>query len=263
VGCDSALLGKEPVGTTKYERYQRENGGPIPFCVHPNQCQKSVLLRNATQVIIATVNIQYHSAQTKLFCGQCVPNIFCCLSSQRLKDNPIEPPNLITSTPPEAALPKRERKRTRERTPAQTDKERDKERGHERKRKREQERNREEMMACVPPSRIALPAPLQGVNNPDFAHLLLNEPHITVAGAFIDGSDIFTVPDEYKKEGSDWYAVFNPKVKRVLDIRLVHKLMHERCISKFFLRKGGCLIVLQCRVLRQILVGWGVPGHWM
>lgn len=36
------------------------------------------------------------------------------------------------------------------------------------------------------------------------------------------------VPRELKKEGSDWLAIFNPKVKRVLDVNLVHTLMHER-----------------------------------
>lgn len=34
-----------------------------------------------------------------------------------------------------------------------------------------------------------------------------------------------------KKDGSDWFAVFNPKVKRVLDVNLVHTLMHERCVT--------------------------------
>jgi glucose repression regulatory protein TUP1 len=39
------------------------------------------------------------------------------------------------------------------------------------------------------------------------------------------------VPPELKKEGSDWFAIFNPKVKRVLDVSLVHTLMHERYVS--------------------------------
>jgi WD40 repeat protein len=33
-----------------------------------------------------------------------------------------------------------------------------------------------------------------------------------------------------KKEGSDWFAIFNPNVKRVLDVSLVHTLMHERYV---------------------------------
>jgi hypothetical protein len=49
-----------------------------------------------------------------------------------------------------------------------------------------------------------------------------------MANPFPDEMDIHTISPEYKREGADWYAVFNPKVKRVLDVQLVHNLMHER-----------------------------------
>ena len=49
--------------------------------------------------------------------------------------------------------------------------------------------------------------------------------------AFFDELDPHNVPPELKKEGSDWFAVFNPKVKRVLDVNLVHTLLHERYAS--------------------------------
>jgi glucose repression regulatory protein TUP1 len=45
---------------------------------------------------------------------------------------------------------------------------------------------------------------------------------------FPDDLDILTVPPDLKKEGSDWFAIFNPKAKRQLDVTLVHTLMHER-----------------------------------
>jgi glucose repression regulatory protein TUP1 len=47
---------------------------------------------------------------------------------------------------------------------------------------------------------------------------------------FPDDLDIHTVPPELKKEGTDWFAIFNPKTKRQLDVSLVHTLMHERCV---------------------------------
>ena len=58
----------------------------------------------------------------------------------------------------------------------------------------------------------------------------------------VDFSDIHSVPPEFKKEGSDWFAVFNPAPgepgavgkKRTLDVQLVHTLMHERCVVVFF-----------------------------
>jgi len=45
---------------------------------------------------------------------------------------------------------------------------------------------------------------------------------------FLDDFDIHSVPPEFKKEGSDWSAAFNPKVKKVLDVNLVHTLEHGR-----------------------------------
>ena len=44
----------------------------------------------------------------------------------------------------------------------------------------------------------------------------------------MDELDPLSVPPELKKEGSDWFAIFNPKIKRALDVNLVHTLHHER-----------------------------------
>jgi glucose repression regulatory protein TUP1 len=48
--------------------------------------------------------------------------------------------------------------------------------------------------------------------------------------SFLDELDFNSVPPDMRKEGSDWFAVFNPKVKRQLDVTLVHTLMHERFV---------------------------------
>lgn len=53
------------------------------------------------------------------------------------------------------------------------------------------------------------------------------------SGSFPDDLDPHNVPPELKKEGSDWFAIFNPKVKRVLDVSLVHTLMHERYVAPY------------------------------
>lgn len=47
--------------------------------------------------------------------------------------------------------------------------------------------------------------------------------------------DIHSVPREMKKEGSDWFAIFNPNVPRTLDVNLVHTLDHDSvvCCAKF------------------------------
>jgi len=46
--------------------------------------------------------------------------------------------------------------------------------------------------------------------------------------AFPDDLDPFAVSPEFKKEWSDWFAVFNPKIKKTLDVKLVHTLGHTR-----------------------------------
>lgn len=58
----------------------------------------------------------------------------------------------------------------------------------------------------------------------------LMPPNTAGSGSFLDEIDLHNVPPELKKEGSDWFAIFNPKVKRVLDVNLVHTLMHERSV---------------------------------
>ena len=40
-----------------------------------------------------------------------------------------------------------------------------------------------------------------------------------------------TLPSSMKKEGPDWMTMFNPKVKKVLDVGLVHTLVHDRHAS--------------------------------
>ena len=49
-------------------------------------------------------------------------------------------------------------------------------------------------------------------------------------GGFLEDMDPHNMPPEYKKEGTDWFAIFNPQVPRVLDVNLVHTLLHERCV---------------------------------
>ncbi|KAG6899060.1 hypothetical protein C0993_001277 [Termitomyces sp. T159_Od127] len=56
-------------------------------------------------------------------------------------------------------------------------------------------------------------------------------PPINTAAAAAAASgfpDDLNVPPEFRKEGSDWFAVFNPRVKRSLDISLLHTLVHAR-----------------------------------
>ncbi|KAH7912373.1 WD40-repeat-containing domain protein [Hygrophoropsis aurantiaca] len=71
-------------------------------------------------------------------------------------------------------------------------------------------------------------------------------------GQFPDDLDPHTVPPELKKEGSDWFAVFNPKVKRVLDVNLVHTLMHESVVCCVRFSADGKFLATGCNRTAQI-----------
>jgi hypothetical protein len=44
---------------------------------------------------------------------------------------------------------------------------------------------------------------------------------------------------EVKKEGgADWMTLYNPKVKRTLDVELVHTLIHDRSVRLLLQRRG-------------------------
>ncbi|KIL53808.1 hypothetical protein M378DRAFT_19534 [Amanita muscaria Koide BX008] len=74
----------------------------------------------------------------------------------------------------------------------------------------------------------------------------------TSQGAFPDELDIHNVPPEYKREGTDWCAVFNPKVKRVLDVQLVHNLVHESVVCCVRFSSDGKYLVTGCNRTAQI-----------
>jgi len=50
---------------------------------------------------------------------------------------------------------------------------------------------------------------------------------------FLGDLDRSTLAPEFKKEGGDWFATFNPKAKRVLDVSLVHTLVHGKLVVSF------------------------------
>ncbi|GLB45212.1 putative anaphase-promoting complex subunit 4 WD40 domain [Lyophyllum shimeji] len=70
--------------------------------------------------------------------------------------------------------------------------------------------------------------------------------------SFPDDLDIHTVPPELKKEGSDWFAIFNPNTKRVLDVSLVHTLMHESVVCCVRFSADGKYLATGCNRTAQI-----------
>ncbi|KAG6328966.1 hypothetical protein ID866_10123 [Astraeus odoratus] len=64
--------------------------------------------------------------------------------------------------------------------------------------------------------------------------------------------DPHSVPPEFKKEGADWVAVFNPKVRRVLDVSLMHTLMHESVVCCVRFSADGKYLATGCNRTAQI-----------
>ena len=61
--------------------------------------------------------------------------------------------------------------------------------------------------------------------------LLVSKPTTTIIRNNLSDLDPQQVPPEFKKEGRDWWAIFNPSVPRVLDISLSLTLEHERRVD--------------------------------
>ena len=63
---------------------------------------------------------------------------------------------------------------------------------------------------------------------------------------------------DQKRVGSDWYAVFNPIVRRVLDVELVHNLVHESVVCCVRFSHDGRYVATGCNRSAQIYeVGTG------
>lgn len=60
------------------------------------------------------------------------------------------------------------------------------------------------------------------------------------------------LPPQKKKEGSDWYAIFNPRVHRILDVDLVHNLPHASVVCCVRFSADGKYVATGCNRSAQI-----------
>ncbi|CAZ81408.1 unnamed protein product [Tuber melanosporum] len=60
------------------------------------------------------------------------------------------------------------------------------------------------------------------------------------------------VPPNQKKEGPDWFAIFNPKVSRLLDVDLVHTLEHNSVVCCVRFSQDGKYVATGCNRSAQI-----------
>ncbi|KIK06362.1 hypothetical protein K443DRAFT_3143 [Laccaria amethystina LaAM-08-1] len=84
-----------------------------------------------------------------------------------------------------------------------------------------------------------------GYDSPDRRSSL---PPLNVAEEFT----LQSVPPEYKKEGPDWFAVFNPKLKKALDINLVHTFIHTSVVCCVQFSADGRYLATGCNRTAQI-----------
>ncbi|KAI9808521.1 MAG: transcriptional regulatory protein rco1 [Sarcosagium campestre] len=74
----------------------------------------------------------------------------------------------------------------------------------------------------------------------------------TNVGNVLADLDPERLPAHQKKEGSDWFAVFNPRVPRVLDVDLVHTLVHDSVVCCVRFSHDGKYVATGCNRAAQI-----------
>jgi general transcriptional corepressor TUP1 len=134
---------------------------------------------------------------------------------------------------------------------AERERERDIREREREQRERERDRDRDYPMADAPPPSAGGNSSSQ--NNSSVApYVRVGPPSAFSEAEFLEGIDPNNVPPELKKEGGDWFAVWNPKAKRVLDVNLVHTLSHDSVVCCVRFSADGKFLATGCNRVAQI-----------
>ncbi|KAJ7272550.1 WD40-repeat-containing domain protein [Mycena haematopus] len=68
----------------------------------------------------------------------------------------------------------------------------------------------------------------------------------------VDAPDPSTVPPQFKKEGSDWFVLYNPAIPRTLEVSLVHTFLHETVVCCVQFSADGKWLATGCNRTAQI-----------
>lgn len=104
---------------------------------------------------------------------------------------------------------------------------------------------------------INTPAPYPGTaQSPQVSHPTpdnrMGGPRAPPVGNALGDLEVDSVAPHNKKTGSDWYAIFNPQVQRVLDVDLVHSLAHESVVCCVRFSHDGKYVATGCNRSAQI-----------
>ncbi|MCJ1227740.1 general transcription repressor [Toensbergia leucococca] len=77
-------------------------------------------------------------------------------------------------------------------------------------------------------------------------------PQIPNVGNMLADLDPDRLRPDQKREGADWFAVFNPRVQRQLDVDLVHNLAHESVVCCVRFSQDGRYVATGCNRSAQI-----------
>ncbi|KAF8196823.1 WD40-repeat-containing domain protein [Mycena galopus ATCC 62051] len=68
----------------------------------------------------------------------------------------------------------------------------------------------------------------------------------------VDSPDPADFPPQFKKEGSDWFVLYNPTIPRTLEVSLVHTFMHETVVCCVQFSADGKWLATGCNRTAQI-----------
>ncbi|KAI9661627.1 MAG: general transcription repressor [Bathelium mastoideum] len=77
-------------------------------------------------------------------------------------------------------------------------------------------------------------------------------PPIPNVGNTLADLDPEQIPASHKREGQDWFAIFNPAIRRQLDVDLVHNLPHNSVVCCVRFSNDGRLVATGCNRSAQI-----------